>query len=189
MKIGVWGDSITYGECDSEALGWVGRLRKSLVTMDGTKVYNFGVCGDTSEDVLKRFKIEAEGVEPEVVVFAIGLNDTKYQGNSDINLIPTVLYIANMRELLLQARVFTDKIFIIGLTYVDETWRSNSGSHFSNVIVANYNLQLEKLAQEMDVPFINVSKVVDLTVDLADSLHPSANGYQKLFEVIRNKVL
>ncbi len=30
MEIGIWGDSITYGAGDSEALGWVGRLRKSL---------------------------------------------------------------------------------------------------------------------------------------------------------------
>jgi hypothetical protein len=31
MEIGIWGDSITYGESDIDGLGWVGRLRKKML--------------------------------------------------------------------------------------------------------------------------------------------------------------
>jgi lysophospholipase L1-like esterase len=41
MTIGFWGDSITYGSCDSEGLGWVGRLRRSVSVEDYRQFYNF----------------------------------------------------------------------------------------------------------------------------------------------------
>lgn len=71
MDIGVWGDSITYGAGDSKALGWVGRLRKSYDKDSEVNVYNFGVCGDTTNDLLRRFDGEAASVDPNVVIFSI----------------------------------------------------------------------------------------------------------------------
>lgn len=189
MIIGVWGDSITYGSCDSEALGWVGRLRKSLPTDDEHHIYNFGVCGDTSSDLLFRFKTEAEAIKPDYVIFAVGLNDTKYQGESDTNLVPLDQFVANMEDLLAQARVYTDKIVIVGLTRVDEVWRSAKGSRFLNEIIGNYNQQIVSLAKENSLTFIDVFEVLNAETDLADGLHPNTEGYQKLFEVIKSKIL
>ena len=85
MEIGIWGDSITYGASDTEALGWVGRLRKSLPQDGNVAVYNRGICGDTTEDLLKRFPIEAEAIQPNVIFFAIGINDSKYPADTEGN--------------------------------------------------------------------------------------------------------
>jgi len=89
MDIGVWGASITYGEGDEQALGWVGRLRKHLNEAEHF-VYNRGVCGDTTADVLQRFEVEVTSVEPDMVVFAVGTNDTKSQSGDDENNIPSI---------------------------------------------------------------------------------------------------
>ena len=78
MTIGFWGDSITYGAQDSEALGWVGRIRKLLSVDNYRELYNFGVCGDTSESLLERFQEEAIKVKPDIIMFAVGVNDSKY---------------------------------------------------------------------------------------------------------------
>ncbi len=71
MQISIWGDSITHGSCDEVGLGWVGRFRNSFPTGDYVGVYNRGVSGDTTEDLLKRFSIEADSIEPTKIVFAI----------------------------------------------------------------------------------------------------------------------
>lgn len=188
MIIGVWGDSISYGSCDPEALGWVGRLRKSLPTDDEHHIYNFGVCGDTSSDLLFRFKIEAEAIKPDYVIFAVGLNDTKYQSESDTNLVPQERYIENIHELLNQAHEYTKNIYIICLTKVDEAWSSTKGSRFLNEDILTYNQLLLNVAKNKGVPYINVFDVVHPDTDLADGLHPNAEGYQKLFEVIKNSI-
>src|SRR5271157_5203514 len=87
MQILVFGDSITYGACDSEG-GWVQRLRKFL---DGKNlintevyysVYNLGVWGNAIEDLLKRLEFETkqriEENEEVMFVFAIGVNDSNF---------------------------------------------------------------------------------------------------------------
>ncbi len=188
MIIGVWGDSITYGACDLEGLGWVGRIRKSLPADDDHHVYNFGVCGESSVDLLKRFKIEAEAIDPDTIIFAIGLNDSKYQDETDTNLVSQEQYVANMRELIKQAQKLANKIYVIGLTRVDEAWRSKKGSRFLNEDIMRYNTLCANVAKECEASFVDVIDVVNPKTDLPDGLHPNAQGYQKMFEVIKDKI-
>ena len=176
MTIGVWGDSITFGSCDSEALGWAGRLRKSLPTDDIRHLYNFGICGETSEDLLKRFKIEAEAIEPTDIIFAIGINDSKYPGKTDTNKVSLTDYQSNLEELLAQAKVSTKKITIIGATRVDEKWRSMRGSRFLNEEIQKYNAVMKETTDKHGLVFIDMFDVLDPTVDLADGLHPNVEG-------------
>lgn len=185
MIIGVWGDSITYGSCDSEAFGWVGRLRKSLPIDDNHQLYNFGVCGETSRDVLKRFSIEADAIEPDIVIIAVGLNDTKHQGESTINLLSPEQYVANLKELVTQAKKCTSKIYFVGLTKVDEVWRSEKGSRFFNEDIRKYDELNMRTAKEFGISHIAVFEVLNPDTDLTDGLHPNAGGYEKLFKVIQ----
>ena len=188
MTIGVWGDSITFGSCDSEALGWAGRIRKSLSTDDVNHLYNFGICGETSEDLLKRFKLEAEAIEPSDIIFAIGINDSKYPGESDTNKVSLADYQRNLEELITQAKAFTKKITIIGATRVDDEWRSMRGSRFLNEEIQKYNAVMKETAGKHGLMFIDMFDVLDPTVDLADGLHPNAKGYQKMFEAIKSEL-
>ena len=188
MEIGIWGDSITFGSCDSEALGWAGRLRKTLPTDDYNQLYNFGICGETSEDLLKRFDIEAKAIGPDTIVFAIGINDSKFPSESDINKIPPVKFEENLNELLQQAKNYTAQITLVGLTRVDDEWRSVRGSRFLNEEIEKYDSIIKKVADEHNYRFISVIDVVDPITDLADGLHPNATGYQRMFEKIKSEV-
>jgi len=188
MEIGIWGDSITFGSCDSEALGWAGRLRKTLPTDDYNQLYNFGICGETSEDLLKRFDVEAEAIRPDKIVFAIGINDSKFPSESDINRVPLEAFEQNLNKLLQQAKGYTDHITLVGLTKVDDEWRSVRGSRFLNEEIEKYNSAIKKVADENSCRFISIINDVDPVTDLADGLHPNANGYQKMFEKIKSEI-
>src|SRR3989344_1553029 len=101
MTIGIWGDSIVYGSCDEEGLGWVGRLRKQL-SPEGWKfaIYNRGVCGEVSTDLLKRFPAEFISIKPEIVIFAFGINDSAYRGEESNNLVPLEEVRDNFKKLI-----------------------------------------------------------------------------------------
>ena len=188
MKIGIWGDSITFGSCDTEALGWAGRIRKTLPTDDSSHLYNFGICGETSEDLLERFDIEAKAIGPDKIVFAIGINDSKFPNESDINKIPPAKFEQNLNELLQQAKNYTDQITLVGLTKVDDERRSVRGSRFLNEEIEKYDFIIKKVANEHRYRFISVIDVVNPVTDLVDGLHPNASGYQKMFEKIKSEV-
>jgi len=185
MTIGVWGDSITHGSCDSEALGWVGRIRKALPTDDYNHIYNFGVCGDTSTDLLARFAIEAKAINPDHIVFAVGINDSKFPEGLDTHKVSLSDYKANLSELILSAKQYTESIAVISATKVDPEWRSARGSRFMNEEIAKFNEVLATLAEVHGLKYIDVFETIDPTTDLADGLHPNAQGYQKMFEVIK----
>ncbi len=185
MEIGIWGDSITYGAGDSEALGWVGRLRKLLEKNDDISVYNFGVCGDTTDDLLKRFSVEAEAIKPNVVVFAIGINDSKYPVDETTNKVPLERYKQNMHELLRLAREHTNKIYVVGATKVEEAYIRKSGTRFENKVIQTYNDFLKDVCKSENLTYVDVFDVLDAHADLDDGLHPNAQGYDKLFETIK----
>lgn len=184
MNIGVWGDSITHGSCDEEALGWVGRIRKVLPADDWNHIYNFGICGDTSEDLIARFDVELEALHPQKVIFAIGINDSKFPEGSDTHLVSLEQYEQNLRKLIEKAKAHADTISIVGATQVVHEWRSASGSRFMNEEIAKFNEVMKKVTAEYNLNFIDVFETLDPTTDLADGLHPNAQGYQKMFEVI-----
>lgn len=188
MEIGIWGDSITYGAGDSEALGWVGRLRKSFGTDGDVGVYNFGVCGDTTDDLLKRFSVEADAIKPDTIVFAVGINDSKYEVGQTENKIPLEKYKQNMQELLKLAKNCTDKIYIVGATKVDETLVRDSGTRFVNETIQVYNHFLKEFSESENLTYVDVFGVLNIGTDLDDGLHPNAQGYEKLFNTIRKFV-
>jgi len=185
MNIGVWGDSITHGSCDSEALGWVGRIRKALPTDDCNHIYNFGVCGDTTDNVVARFDVELAAIHPQKVVFAVGINDSKFPEGSDTHLVSLEVYEQNLRQLIEKTRVHTDAITIIGATKVDDEWRSARGSRFINEEIVKFNEAMKKVADENSLDYIDVFEILDPSIDLADGLHPNTQGYDKMFEVIK----
>ncbi len=183
MEIGAWGDSITYGACDSEALGWVGRILKSFSIDDDVSVYNRGICGDTTEDLLARFEVEAKSIKPNVIIFAIGINDSKYPVGSEENRVIPDKFKKNMQVLVERARMYTDKIFIIGSTKVDESAIESTVSRFTNEQIKLYNNLLKECAKNESLSFVDVFNVLDKS-DLCDGLHPNAQGYEKLAQSI-----
>ncbi len=82
MVICIFGDSITWGAFDYKNGGWVGRLRNYFEEKDEEiEVYNLGVAGNKTKDLLARFENEVKVRKVDVIVFAIGINDV---GRDDV---------------------------------------------------------------------------------------------------------
>ncbi len=61
FAITVIGDSIVFGRGNNKDRGWVGRLGKYFEVQDYyNAVYNLGIPGDISTNLIKRFDVECK---------------------------------------------------------------------------------------------------------------------------------
>jgi lysophospholipase L1-like esterase len=193
MNICIFGDSITWGAEDTEKGGWAERLKAHCFGLEGEEyvdVYNLGVAGNTTADLLNRFAGEASFRRPDMVVFAIGINDSKYKRTKEDSLIGLEKFLENVAELEGAARAFTDKIVFAGLTRVDEakTLPTAGGYYFDNENIAEYDDALRMFCKGKDLTYVDLRDAVDIR-DLEDGLHPNADGHEKIFDKIRPAVL
>lgn len=191
-RICVFGDSIAWGACDYERGGWVERLKVYFLENADIVVYNFGVSGNTTSDLLNRFDSEIRIMDPEVIVFAIGINDTKYLKDPNFPVTNINQFENNILTLINKARKLTDKIVFVGLTPVDELKtkpRIHDGTekNYDNEIIEKYNSLLSELCKREEVQFINVFSSFG-EMDLEDGLHPNSNGHKVVFEKVKSVI-
>lgn len=195
----VFGDSITYGAWDKEG-GWVQRLRTFIEEKypEEHSIYNLGVSGNTTEDLLQRLDSETkqrlkEDEEETIIVFAIGINDSQYiHDKNNLRTSPEKL-IENIQNLIKLAKKFTSKVIFIEITPVDESkttpipWNTNKS--YRNVNIQKFNEIIKSVCKENNIYFIEVykqwikSNYKDL---LEDGLHPNSDGHKKIFEIVKN---
>jgi lysophospholipase L1-like esterase len=199
MMLLVFGDSITYGLNDDKG-GWVGRLRKELEKgylanaghVENT-VYNCGIRGDTTADMLKRFDIElssrAERQDNPVILFAIGTNDSSTSSGS--NSVPMANYKENLSKLLEKAQTMTDKVIFLGLFPADESRTSpvgwNANVSYTNKNLEQYNTIIKEFCKEKGLDFVDIFKPFHNKTYrelLSDGLHPNAKGHQKIYKLV-----
>ncbi|HNY36011.1 MAG TPA: GDSL-type esterase/lipase family protein [Candidatus Pacearchaeota archaeon] len=190
MTICIFGDSIAWGASDYEKGGWADRLKNYLMTED-IDVYNLGISGDTTEELLKRFAVETEARKPDIIIFAIGINDSlSIKENKPVNL---EKFRNNLASLTDKAKQFTDKIIFIGLTNVDETktnpyFPSETGKSYNNQSIGEYDEAIRSFCEDNDLMFIEMLGLLINDDDLCDGLHPSSIGHQKMFGIIKNAI-
>jgi lysophospholipase L1-like esterase len=192
----VFGDSIAWGASDYEGGGWVAKLKRHFeseglrVDLD-TDVYNLGISGDNTGDLLKRFFVEAEAREPDTVIFAIGINDSQFVLSAQSNRVSLDAFRANLSEMISDTILKERKVYILGLTRVDEAKTTpipwNTDKEYRNEYIEKYDNVLKELAAEHGVTYIDVLDTLE-TDDLHDGLHPNASGHQKIFEVVKAKL-
>lgn len=193
-RIVVFGDSITKGFDDSQG-GWVHRLKRDLENRENSdySIYNCGISGNNTRDLLKRLKTENEARfleenDEHIVVFAIGTNDSsKYHENNKYH-VPLEEFKENMNDLIHQAQELSTRIIIIGLTSIDEnkttpvSWDSNLSYYQKNVEA--YNSALLDIAQDHNLEFVKLLNTVPLD-DMEDGLHPNDKGHEKIYQKIK----
>jgi lysophospholipase L1-like esterase len=207
MRVLVFGDSITQGFWDIDG-GWVSRIRKHYdqQMIDGTDndpptIFNLGVSGNSSDDVLARFDNEtkARATEELAFVVAIGVNDARTKAS--VNYSDPTRYRQNLSEILKLAKQYSSKILFVVLTPCVEE-RSNPVSWgdtgYTNERIKEFDDTLREFCQESQVPFVEVyepfAKAEAESELLPDSLHPNDKGHQLiadlvtpgLFELLRN---
>lgn len=188
----IFGDSIVWGAHDPENGGWVNLLRNYCERQD-ISVYNCGISGDNTDDLLKRFKSEAGARKPDVVVFAIGINDSQYTGERENTRVSKDSFGANLEALIEQAKKFTDRILFVGLTPVEEnkvmpiSW-SDENKNYDNININSFNSLIKKTAEKFNISFLDIVSLL-VAEELEDGLHPNSNGHKKMFERVRDFLL
>lgn len=188
MNICIFGDSITWGASDYEKGGWVERLKSYYMeNREDVDVYNLGVSGDNTADLLRRLEVEVKMREPSLIILAIGINDSQYiqrKGNYKIN---PDRFENNLSELLSLAQKITDKIVFIGLTTVDESKTTpipwSPEKYYDNESVEKYDGIIKNFCKKNNLNYISMKEVISAT-DLEDGLHPNSQGHGKIFKAV-----
>ncbi len=190
-RICVWGSSIGQGYNDFENEGWVHLLKKDLWVEPSGKRYevmNLSINGNTSRDVKNRFSTEYISRKPQVVIIAIGTNDSVFDKSKNNNWIDTEKTKNNLQEII----DFTDReksqVILIGLASINEklttpvSWDDNLFYLTENI--KKYDAIIKEVAEENDIPYCPMFDLLD-DRDLPDGLHPNSVGHQKMFKRIK----
>ena len=113
-RIIVIGASSVQGRIDPESGGWTGRLRKwHESNTRHNAVYNLGIGGNTTEDLLGRLKSECKARLPDLIIFSLGLNDARRIGSPKApNDVSPEKFQANIKKLIKISKKITDVVFV-----------------------------------------------------------------------------
>lgn len=190
-NICVFGDSVTWGAWLKTRVGWVHLLRDALeLEFDHDyAVYDLGIDGNTSQDLLHRFTAEITARPPGIVIIVIGINDSLYRhkpGNFNVS---PVISRENLLKLIQQARLMTNRIVLVGLVKGDDVLTnplpvSSTGKSYSKTNAKLYDQIIREVAQDEQLIFVDVYDKLDDS-DFIDGLHPNAKGHEKIYGEVR----
>ena len=199
-KILVFGDSITWGASDSERGGWVERLKIYIGNNCDDGVYNLGVSGEKTPDLLERFESETKARikedEETIVIFAIGINDSYFVHSKNDFMTPIERFKENIEKLINFARKLSPKIIFVGLTPVDESKTTpipwNTDKSYKNESIKKYDEVINSVCKNKNIPFVEIFDDLiksDHRNLLEDGLHPNSQGHKKIFEIVKDYLI
>lgn len=201
-----FGTSTTYGAWDIEG-GWVQRLRRYLDEKQLTDpelyylVYNLGISGDTSEDILQRLGSDTkprikqldEG-EDLIIILSCGINDSKHDNKLNKNKIPLEKYSDNIKKIIKVAKTYTPKVIFVGNKPVDDSrvnpipWRP--GHSYRSDLVEMYDSEASRICKQNNVPFCDVYNLFQKEKKyeslLQDGVHPTSKGHEVIYNIVKN---
>ena len=194
VRICIWGDSITWGARLPFRTGWANLFRNYLegITEEYIALYDLGVDCNNTNDLLKRFDVEAKARNPNVVLFAIGTNDSVYIKTKDNPLVSTKDFENNLLALIRKAKKFTSNIVFVGLAKGSDDMtkplrRSTTGKCYDKENIQVYNKIIKDICKREKLLFIDIyDKLFD--EDFDDGLHPNIGGHMKIFEEVRRNI-
>jgi len=169
----VLGDSISAGYGIATGEGWVDWLQKKL---DGHKVYNESISGDTSAGGVARIDKALERYRPDLVLLQLG-------GNDGLRGLSPAEMKANLTEIIRRVRGSGAKVLLLGMKIPP-----NYGKRYVDMFYAIY----PQVAAELDVPlvpFILEEVALDPDKMQADGLHPNAKAQPIIADKIAGYVL
>jgi lysophospholipase L1-like esterase len=189
-RICIFGASTTHGAGDDESGGWVDRLKVFLAKEDiDNQVFNLGISGATSDMLLERMENEARPRRPDIIILALGSNDSSFRKKLGRSFVPTEDFKKNLGKIKKIANGFTDKIIFIGSTKVDEKktvpMRRNTDVSYKNKDIIEYNQAIKEFCDKNNLPFIGTYDILNIG-NLKDGLHPNSIGHEKIFQKVKD---
>lgn len=204
-QILIFGASITQGFWDREG-GWTHRLRKYIDNLylegklkEDWNVFNLGISGNTSVDLLKRINFETMQrslSKIDLIIISIGLNDSQFVNTKKIIRVEPRKFEENLTTIFKIMKKYADKILFLGLTPVDESkvdpipWASERS--YKNVLINKYNRVAQRLCKKKEVFFIDIFNrwmKIDYKKLLEDGVHPNSEGHQLIFTTVKDFLL
>jgi len=150
---------------------------------------NKGISGQTTPQILNRFKKDVIDLHPKLVIILAGINDIA-QNTGPITLQETSENIFAMAEL---AKKHQIKVVLCSvLPALDFPWRN--GLHPAGKIVT-LNELLKKYANKNDILYLDYySSMVDKNLGLIDDytydgVHPNKSGYQIMAPLVQDAII
>lgn len=202
MRVLVFGASITQGFWDTEG-GWVGRLRKhydelqlvDVLNNDEPTIFNLGVSGDTTKDLLARFENEVQARswrgEDYAVIFSVGTNNAYKKDGKRFSTVKE--YQQDLKDLVSSAKKYTSKVMMVGLPSCEEEitnpvpWAD--GISYANEDIKEVDGAMKAVCEQEDLPYINVFDDFESARKegkklFTDGIHPNNHGHELIFKKV-----
>lgn len=195
----VLGDSSVYGWGDQIGGGWCEMLRKDWSRkISNPVIYQLGIRGDGIEKISLRWEREWEARgetrrnRPEAILLSVGLNDTARIGNKEGRHQLDIDAFEYGFERLVNNMNSKTKVFILGLTPVDESKMPFGGClWYSNKYSQKYERRMEEVCLNQNVPFLSIFN--DLKNDNRimnwisnDGIHMNSDGHLWIYQRIKS---
>jgi lysophospholipase L1-like esterase len=190
-KVCIFGASITSGRNDHKNGGWCDLLKRHFLDQQ-IFIFNLGVSGDDTLDLLKRLKNECEARQPDAIIIALGGNDSQYFFEQNKFRVPLEQTKENFKKIIEISKKYTSKIIIVGLTKVDEKkinsqYMKIKKKMYKNEYLQLYDQAIKHVAENHRLQFIPTFDLIQEN-DLDDGLHPTTLGHKKLFLRIQKHI-
>ena len=189
MIILIFGDSITWGRGLPTRVGWANLLRNSLEDINPKiHLYDLGIDGNTTQDLLGRIEVEALARKPDVIIWAIGVNDAAYRYSEDKPLVDKSTFNSNLHQLVTFGEKYVSKQLFVGITMGDDTLTqplpdSTTGKCYKKSRVLDYNDLIRIVCSEANIGFINISDALS-DANFYDGLHPNIAGHEIIYQAV-----
>lgn len=191
MNICVFGDSVTHASYIKNS--WTNLLRQYLEDSSQYEInlFNLGINGNTSEDILKRIEVECNPRQPNIILLAYGVNDSRYIPELGRCLVKIDEFKRNTQEIIEIAKKFTDTIFFVGVVLGDDNQLKYYQENMYDKRVFDisrseeYDHSLKEIAAKNNCGYIYLLDKLEPT-DFIDGLHPNETGHKKMFEIIKD---
>lgn len=204
----IFGDSIAYG-CYDSAGGWAQRIGNFLQHryLAGKEpeifTYNLSTHSQTTADILARLEAEIKPrlfrdwkSEGDIIIFAVGLNDSAFVHSKNDNWVNFNNFKNNIKELVVKASKFSKRIIFVGLAPVDQAivdpMPFDLDKSYREIEIKRYDSALRELAKNFGagyIPIYDKFVAADHKKLLHDGAHPNSAGHQLIFETVRDYLL
>lgn len=195
-KIVAIGASSTFGRVDPKHGGFIGRLKTWHEAQNELehRVYNLGISGQTSGEVLSRLTPEASIRKPGLIIISVGLNDTRRNDQKENPIQTSVTeFQQNIIQIIEQAKKLCPVIFV-SINPIDETRTQPFTIHGRDYYYAFEDANIyanatRDICADKKIPYLDISKKLleggyhHLLAE--DGLHCNEQGHTQIFEELR----
>ncbi len=189
------GASDFFGIGDPEEGGFIGRFKTWHETQNKDHVvYNLGIRGETTTQMLKRLTSESVPRKPDLLILTAGSNDIRRIGSKNAPVkTPINKFRENIREMIHQGTKMADVIFISTHPF-DESKTApflywNPKNYYLRADIIHYEREVKSICKEEQIPYLDIfNQWIDRDYSLflhEDGQHANAMGHIMIAEELK----